>query len=58
MIRQTLFTYGSIDAASAEVLKSADIVGELPAGLKAKIHVGETSCVLTASADSTVILFR
>lgn len=56
--RQTLFTYGSIDEASAEKLKSAEIVGEVPAGLKAKIHVGEKSCILTASADSTVILFR
>ena len=57
-IRQTLFIYGSIDAASAEVLKSAEIVGELPAGLKAKIHVGDGMCVLTAAADGSVILFR
>ena len=57
-IRQTLFIYGSIDAASAEVLKSAEIVGELPAGLKAKIHVGDGMCVLTAAADASVILFR
>lgn len=57
-VRQTLFTYTSIDADSAALLKSAEIVGDLPPGMKAKVLVGATSCILSASADGTVILFR
>ncbi|MGN0846383.1 MAG: autotransporter-associated beta strand repeat-containing protein, partial [Kiritimatiellia bacterium] len=56
--RQTLFTYSSIDAASAAVLTGAEIRGALPQGIKAKVHVGATACVLTAAADGSVILLR
>ena len=58
--RKTLFTYTSIDAASATALASAafDPSVVLPKGLKARVTVTGTSCVLTVAADGTIILFR
>ena len=58
--RKTLFTYTSIDAASATALASAtfDPSVELPKGLKPRVTVTGTSCILTVSADGTIILFK
>ena len=58
--RKTLFTYDSIDATSATALASAtfDPSVTLPKGLKARVMVSETACVLTIAADGTVIVFR
>ena len=58
--RKTLFTYTSIDAASAAALASAtfDPSVELPKGLKPRVSVGATSCVLTVAADGTMMIFR
>jgi len=58
--RKTLFTYTSIDAASATALAAAtfDPSVELPKGLKPRVNVGATSCVLTVSADGTMVIFR
>ena len=59
--RKTLFTYTSIDSASANALASAtfdDDAVALPNGLKARVTVTATSCVLTVAADGTIILFK
>ncbi len=56
--RQTLFTYSSVDAVTVQVLSAATIVGELPKGIKAKVIVGEKSCILSAAADGTILIFR
>ena len=58
--RKTLFTYTSIDSASATALASAtfDPSVELPKGLKPRVTVTATSCVLTVSADGTIVIFR
>ena len=58
--RKTLFTYTTIDAASATALASAtfDPSVTLPKGLKARLTVGTTSCDLTVAADGTIIVFR
>ena len=58
--RKTLFTYTSIDTASAAALASAtfDPSVELPKGLKPRVSVGATSCVLTVAADGTMMIFR
>ncbi len=56
--RQTLFTYSSVDAATAQVLSAATVTGELPKGIKAKVLVGEKSCILSAAADGTILIFR
>ena len=58
--RKTLFTYTSIDAASAAALASAtfDPSVELPKNLKPRVNVGATSCILTIAADGTIMLFR
>ena len=58
--RKTLFTYTSIDAASAATLAAAtfDTSVTLPKNLKPHVNVGATSCVLTVSADGTIILFK
>ena len=58
--RKTLFTYTSIDSASATALAAAtfDPSVTLPKGLKPRVNVGATSCVLTVSADGTMVIFR
>jgi len=58
--RKTLFTYDSIDATSATALASAtfDDAVALPNGLKARVTVTATSCVLTVAADGTIMIFR
>ncbi|MGN0852812.1 MAG: autotransporter-associated beta strand repeat-containing protein [Kiritimatiellia bacterium] len=56
--RQTLFSYASIDGASAAALAGAELRGALPQGKKARIRVGATSCVLTVGADGTILLVR
>ena len=58
--RKTLFTYTSIDATSAAALAAAtfDTSVELPKGLKPRVNVGATSCVLTIAADGTMMIFR
>ena len=58
--RKTLFTYTSIDATSAAALAAAtfDQSVTLPKGLKPRVNVGATSCVLTIAADGTIMLFR
>ena len=58
--RKTLFTYASIDATSAAALAAAtfDTSVELPKGLKPRVNVGATSCVLTVTADGTLMIFR
>ena len=58
--RKTLFTYTSIDAASAATLAAAtfDPSVELPKGLKPRVTVTGTSCVLTVAADGTIVIFR
>ncbi len=57
---KTLFTYTSIDSASAAALASAtfDPSVELPKNLKPRVTVTGTSCVLTVSADGTIVIFR
>jgi hypothetical protein len=58
--RKTLFTYTSIDAASAAALAAAtfDQSVTLPKGLKPRVNVGATACVLTVTADGTIVIFR
>lgn len=58
--RKTLLTYDSIDATSASALESAtfDQSVELPKGLKARVQVNATSCVLTIAADGTMVIIR
>ena len=58
--RKTLFTYTSIDAASAAALASAtfDPSVTLPKNLKPRVRVNATSCVLTVSADGIIVIFR
>ena len=58
--RKTLFTYTSIDATSAAALAAAtfDSSVELPKGLKPRVSVDATSCVLTVTADGTMVIFR
>ena len=58
--RKTLFTYTSIDSASAAALQGAsfDTAVELPKGLKPHVTVDATSCVLTVAADGTIMIFR
>ena len=58
--RKTLFTYTSIDATSAAALAAAtfDSSVELPKGLKPRVSVDATSCVLTIAADGTMMIFR
>jgi hypothetical protein len=57
---KTLFTYTSIDSASATALATAefDDAVMLPNGLKARVTVTGTSCVLTVAADGTIMIFR
>ncbi|MBQ6337926.1 MAG: autotransporter-associated beta strand repeat-containing protein [Kiritimatiellae bacterium] len=58
--RKTLFTYTSIDAVSAAALAAAtfDTSVTLPKNLKPHVNVGATSCVLTVTADGTIVIFR
>ena len=58
--RKTLFTYTSIDATSAAALAAAtfDTSVELPKNLKPHVNVGATACVLTVTADGTMVIFR
>ncbi len=56
--RRTLFAYGSIPEEAAACLAAAEIRGEPPTGLKAKVRVGAKSCVLSVAADGTVLFFR
>ena len=58
--RKTLFTYTSIDATSAAALAAAtfDTSVTLPKNLKPHVNVGATSCVLTVTADGTIVIFR
>ena len=58
--RKTLFTYTSIDATSAAALAAAtfDTSVTLPKNLKPHVNVGATSCVLTVTADGTMVIFR
>ncbi|MBR1587453.1 MAG: hypothetical protein IJ658_03915, partial [Kiritimatiellae bacterium] len=58
--RKTLFAYTSIDAESAAALRAAtfDQSVELPKGLKPRVNVGATACVLTVAADGTIMIFR
>ena len=58
--RKTLFTYTSIDAESAASLAAAtfDPSVTLPKNLKPHVNVGATSCVLTVTADGTIVIFR
>lgn len=56
--RQTLFAYESLSEEAAASLAAAEIRGEPPKGLKAKVRVGAKSCVLSVAADGTVLFFR
>ena len=58
--RKTLFTYTSIDATSAAALAAAtfDPSVTLPKNLKPRVNVGATECVLTVTADGTMVIFR
>ncbi len=58
--RKTLFTYTSIDAASAGALAAStfDPSVALPKNLKPRLSISATSCVLTVAADGTIVIFR